>query len=295
MQENTQRNTGPAQSEDLAMKAAASYFGEELLPWLGIKEKMVRSAPTEVIKVEARHLYEDFLYEMENGCWYHFEFESDAVTEEDLRRFREYEASTARQYNAPVITYVICSSKVRKLKDSIREGINTYKVRVIRLKNESADKVLESLSERPKRKIKRKDMIPLLFTPLMSGEQKMQWRVIESIRILKKAEEMFSEQEIRKMEAILYILAAKFLSEGELKLIKEEIAMTKLGQMIWDDAVNKGREEWERIGRKEGERIGEERYSRLILLLNQDNRTDLIVKAASDPEYRNALYREYHI
>ena len=71
--------------------------------------------------------------------------------------------------------------------------------------------------------------------------------------------------------------------------------MTKLGQMIWDDAVNKGREEWERIGRKEGERIGEERYSRLILLLNQDNRTDLIVKAASDPEYRNALYREYHI
>ena len=68
MQENTQRNTGPAQSEDLAMKAAASYFGEELLPWLGIKEKIIRSAPTEVIKVEARHLYEDFLYEMENGC-----------------------------------------------------------------------------------------------------------------------------------------------------------------------------------------------------------------------------------
>ena len=291
MQENTQRNTGPAQSEDLAMKAAASYFGEELLPWLGIKEKIIRNAPTEVIKVEARHLYEDFLYEMENGCWYHFEFESDAVTEEDLRRFREYEASTARQYNIPVITYVICSSKVRKLKDSMREGINTYKVRVIRLKNESADKVLENLSESPKRKIKQKDMIPLLFTPLMSGEQKMQWRVIESIRILKKAEKMFSEQEIRKMEAILYILAAKFLSEDELKLIKEEIAMTKLGQMIWDDAVNKGREEWERIGREEGEK----RYSRLILLLNQDNRTDLIVKAASDPEYRNALYREYHI
>lgn len=93
------------------------------------------------------------------------------------------------------------------------------------------------------------------------------------------------------MEAILYILAAKFLSEDELKFIKEEIAMTKLGQMIWDDAVNKGREEWERIGREEGEK----RYSRLILLLNQDNRTDLIVKAASDPEYRNALYREYHI
>ena len=37
------------------------------------------------------------------------------------------------------------------------------------------------------------------------------------------------------------------------------------------------------------------RYSRLILLLNEKNRTDLIVKAASDPEYREALYKEYGI
>ena len=95
--------------------------------------------------------------------------------------------------------------------------------------------------------------------------------------------------------------------------------MTKLGQMIGEDAVEQGREEGERIGREAGERIGREagerigreagerigreagreeaasRYSRLILLLNKKNRTDLIVKAASDPEYREALYKEYGI
>ena len=75
--------------------------------------------------------------------------------------------------------------------------------------------------------------------------------------------------------------------------------MTKLGQMIWEDAVEQGREEGERIGREEGERIGREeaafRYSRLILMLNEINRTDLIVKAASDPEYRESLYKEYGI
>ena len=83
--------------------------------------------------------------------------------------------------------------------------------------------------------------------------------------------------------------------------------MTKLGQMIWDDAVEAGREQWERIGREEGERIGREkgerigreqaseRYSRLILLLDRDKRTDLIVRIASDPEYREALYKEYGI
>ncbi len=73
--------------------------------------------------------------------------------------------------------------------------------------------------------------------------------------------------------------------------MKEEMAMTKLGQMIWDDAVKQGREE----GREEGQTQASERYSRLILLLNRDNRTDQIIKIASDPEYREALYKEYKI
>ena len=74
-----------------------------------------------------------------NGMYYHFEFESDSISEEDLKRFREYEASTARIYNAPVVTYMICSSGVKKLRDSITEGINTYLVRLIRLKDENAE------------------------------------------------------------------------------------------------------------------------------------------------------------
>lgn len=73
--------------------------------------------------------------------------------------------------------------------------------------------------------------------------------------------------------------------------MKEEMAMTKLGQMIWDDAVKQGREE----GREEGQAQASERYSRLILLLNRDNRADQIIKIASDPEYREALYKEYKI
>ena len=69
--------------------------------------------------------------------------------------------------------------------------------------------------------------------------------------------------------------------------------------MIWDDAVKQGREEGRSIGREEGREEGQaqasERYSRLILLLNRDNRTDQIIKIASDPEYREALYKEYKI
>lgn len=93
------------------------------------------------------------------------------------------------------------------------------------------------------------------------------------------------------MEAILYILATKFLSGETLEKIKEEIAMTKLGQMIWDDALEKGIVQ----GREEGKAAESERYNHLILVLNQENRLDQIVKIASDREYRESLFRKYGI
>ena len=97
---------------------------------------------------------------MENGSYYHFEFESDSISIKDLKRFREYEASTARIYNAPVVTYVICSSGVLNLRDSITEGINTYRVKIIRLKDENADSILERILRKPAENITRADMIP---------------------------------------------------------------------------------------------------------------------------------------
>ena len=63
--------------------------------------------------------------------------------------------------------------------------------------------------------------------------------------------------------------------------------MTILGQMIWDDAMEKGR--------AEGDRIGGDRYSSLILILDKEGRQDQIIKIASDQQYREQLYQEYHI
>ena len=287
LQDKNKRKDGPAHSEDLALKSAAAYFGDELIHWLGIRERALRAVPTEMVELENRHMYEDFLYEMENGMYYHFEFESDSISTEDLRRFREYEASTARIYKAPVVTYVICSSEVKNLRDSITEGINTYRVSLIRLKDENGDRLLKQLAEKTAGGLTREDIIPLLFSPLMGGRFGQKERILRCIEVLKNAETIFPKNDIRKMEAILYTFAVKFLDDDELKSIKEAIAMTKLGQMIWNDALEKGREE--------GEKLGQERYSRLILLLSKENKNDLIVKIASDPQYREELYKQYGI
>ena len=163
-------------------------------------------------------------------------------------------------------------------------------MKVIRLKDADADRILEKLAKE-KKNIRREDFFPLLLTPLMGGKSGKEERIRKSIRALRKAEGMFSKEEVQKMEAILYLLAMKFLTKDELERIKEEMKMTILGQMIWDDAMEKGIEK----GRMEGERIGGERYSRLILILDKEGRQDQIIKIASDQEYRERLYQEYHI
>ena len=291
LQDNHKRNSDLSHLEDLALKSAIDYFGDELIHWLGIQEKTVRSAPTEIVELETRHMYEDFLYEMENGNWYHFEFESDSLTIDDLKRFREYEASTARRINAPVITYVICSSKVKKIRSSISEGINTYRVRVIRLKDNDSGKILSQLEQKTAAGLQREDIIPLLLSPLMAEKPEQKNRIMDGIHILKETENSFSRSEVQKMEAILYAFAVKFLNNDDLTVVKEAIAMTKLGQMIWDDAIKEG----ERIGQEIGEKQASERYSRLILILSKEKKDDLIIKIASDPEYREEMYRKYGV
>ena len=186
----------------------------------------------------------------------HLEFESDAVTDDDLRRFREYEAATSRTFHVAVITYVICSSKVKRLKAALAEGINVYYVKIIRLKDDDADQLLSGLEEKQKQGIplEKAELVPLLLTPLMSGSMEIGDRIIKSFGILKKSGDAVTEMELEKMYAVLYTLADKFLSEKELNRVKEMLAMTKLGTMLFNDGKAEGKAELVAIIRKKREK-----------------------------------------
>ena len=85
---------------------------------------------------------------MKDGSWRHLEFESDSIQEKDLRRFREYEAYIGLTYDVPVTTTVICTSRVKILKKELVNGMNVYRVEVVRLKDRNADKVFEKLQQK---------------------------------------------------------------------------------------------------------------------------------------------------
>lgn len=50
-----------SQLEDRVMKAAALFFGQDLLPYAGFHKKIVGIAPTEEIHLEVRKMEEDFI------------------------------------------------------------------------------------------------------------------------------------------------------------------------------------------------------------------------------------------
>lgn len=284
---------GFSQLEDKVMKTAAQFFGKDLLPYVGIKGRIACVAPTEHVHLEMRRLEEDFNFIMKDGSWRHLEFESDSIQEKDLRRFREYEAYIGLTYDVPVTTTVICTSRVKILKKELVNGMNVYRVEVVRLKDRNADKVFEKLQRKISRgkTLGRHDVFPLLLTPLMSGKMEMSQRIYQGMEFLQCKELKAGDEDRKRMQSVLYALAVKFLDRDELAMIKERIGMTVLGKMLFEDGVEKGIEK----GIEKGVQQGLGRANALNVKLADAGRADDIIRAASDRTYQEQLFKEFGI
>lgn len=131
--------------------------------------------------------------------------------------------------------------------------------------------------------MEREDIVPVLLSLLMDGRMKIKDRILKGIYYVKKEEEKLSDTEIGKIQAVLYAFANKLLTAEELEEIKEAIAMTKLGEMLFDDGV------------KAGEKKGEEKMSRLTIRLLDEKRYGDLERAVKDLEYRKELYKIFGI
>ncbi len=290
---------GFGQLEDKVMKTAAQFFGEDLLPYIGVKGKILTVAPTEHVHLEMRRLEEDFNFIMEKGAIRHLEFESDSITEQDLRRFREYEAYIGMIYSAPVMTTVICTSNTKVQKKELINGDSVYRIEVVRLRDRNADKVFKKLRQKihKGKRLRRRDIFPLLLTPLMSGDMEMSERIYQGMEFLQCEELQVSADERKRMQSVLYALAVKFLSRNELERIKERIGMTVLGKMLLEEGIEKGIEKGIEQGMEQGiekgVKQGQGRVNALIVKLAEAGRMEDIVRAASDREYQDRLFSEF--
>lgn len=127
--------------------------------------------------------------------------------------------------------------------------------------------------------------MPLLLTPLMSGKLEIVDRIIKSLHILREASSSVTEIELEKMQAVLYALADKFLQEQELNRVKEMIAMTKLGEMLLKDGMERGLADGKAEGKAEGE-------SKIVAIIRKKRQKNLNVQMIAENLELDASYVE---
>ncbi|CAI3196737.1 hypothetical protein CNEO3_1990002 [Clostridium neonatale] len=104
--------------------------------------------------------------------------------------------------------------------------------------DKDGDIVIKEIEEKLNNNIEvtKQDLIALTFTPIMSGKLSKLDKIIKSIRLVKKIDNEYRYD----VESMLYAFADKFLDGKDLEKVKEEISMTKLGEMLVEDGIKKG-------------------------------------------------------
>ena len=286
--ENAGGNSAIQQHEDTALKTAMAFFADELLPYFGIEGKVAGFAPTEVLRLEVNRFFQDFNLIMEDGSWKHFEFQSKNEGTEGLRRYRSYEALTSYQNNVPVTTYVLFSGRIRNPMTELREGENTYRIVPIIMRDRNADQLIADIQHKIEEGelLTRKDLVPLALCLLMGGTMSLKDRVRAAFDITGKAEGIKTE-DIAKIEAMVFIMADKFLERIEMEEIREGLRMTRLGEML----VELGKEEGLTAGRGEGI----DRVNCLNNWLIREKRYADLERATKDKAFQRQLFEEYSI
>lgn len=205
------------------------FFREELLPYLGVKEKIVEVVSTVSVDSNINKLCQGYNFITENDDWLHFEFQSTNEGVEGLKRYCASEASISYQYDAKVTTYVLYSGNIKNPMTEFTAGVNTYRVIPITMREKNVDELIAKLRGKLEQgeALTKKDVMPLVLSPLMDGEMPQKERFLEAYRITQSATDM-KKTEKEKIETGIYVMAEKFLEEKELEQLKKELRMEGL-------------------------------------------------------------------
>ena len=230
--------------EDLIMKRAMDVFAEDGLKFFGIDKKVKELGPTELVVLESKNLHMDYTFLMEDDTYIHFEFQTTNKNISDLRRFRAYEALLSHQTGKDVVTYVIYSSNIINVNDTLETGINKFKVNTISMASKNGDDVFKNVSDKISKGISlsKDDIISLSFSPIMGGQVSKLDRILNTIKLLKDIDITYRHD----VESIIYAFANKFLSGKDLERVKEELRVTEIGKSL----IEEGKEEGIKAGEK---------------------------------------------
>lgn len=84
----------------------------------------------------------------------------------------------------------------------------------------------------------KEELIRLTLMPLMGGESDQKERITGAFKIMENTKDI-SEEDVRRLEAVIYAMADKFLEKIDLDEVRSEMRMTELGKMLYEEAEQK--------------------------------------------------------
>ena len=258
------------QNKDVASKMTGEALEGKSLAPLGLPGiKIVKALPTNLPAVESNELRLDHLFLLEDGVVAIMDYESD-YSVENFVKYLNYAARVLRRYERKnglqklkslriIVIYTADVESVREVYDL--DGV-VVRVEASYLVGQDTEGIYRSLEEKISRgeEISGEDQVHLMILPLTvkgkENKQRMIARTLELVRRMKNR-----RQKVEVLAGLL-TFTDKVIDEEYRESIKEEIGMTQIGKMIFDDGVKAG----EKIGISKGISQGIERGAKRKLV-----------------------------
>lgn len=244
------------QNKDVASKVTGeALVGRSLAPF-GLPElKIVDILPTNLPVVESNELRLDNLFLMEDGAIAIIDYESD-YGRDNFVKYLGYIARVLKRYAVgkkldelkKIKVIVIYTADVERAPETYNlEGI-VIKVENAFLMNLDTEVIYKKLEGRIGRgqSLKEEELMQLMVLPLtVKGNGAKQDMIIKSVELAKRIGER--TQKVQVLSGLL-TFTDKVIDETYRKRIKEELEMTQIGKMIYDDGLKEGIEQGQKLG-----------------------------------------------
>ncbi|MEW4411839.1 hypothetical protein [Clostridium sp. AN503] len=287
------------QNKDIASKLTGETLVGKNLAVFGLPHLSITGIlPTNLPAIESNELRIDNLFQLEDGSLAIMDYES-SFDRENFIKYLNYIARVLKRYAGQnrlnevwkIKMLVLYTADVERAEEVYDLGGLTLQVESAYLVFQDTEGIYKRLDEKlfAGERLDEEDLMQLTILPLtVKGNQNKQLMIERSVELARRIPER--DRTLKALAGIL-TFSDKVIDEAYKNRIKEEMRMTQIGQMIFEDGVIAGKAEGEALGKE----LGENDFVALTGRLIEDSRMDDLAKATKDKSYRAVLYREYGI
>ena len=255
--------------EDIIFKDVSEEEVDVFLKRLNIKSKKKKLNPTEIRYIDVAILIADIIIELDDMILI-IEFQSTNVDTNDKNRFLAYFSvvNFKKKTKKEVKLLVISTAERSKRVTHIIDDIISFKFDIFSMMDMNGDAIINNIENKMKKKekITNEELIDLSLVPVMGSENTQVEQIEKSVNLILSIN--LEDYKVKNLvKSIAYLLADKFLEDGEHKTILCDALGGKMnavydyGERRKQEGIIEGMKEGKKEGMKEGRKEGSEKMA----------------------------------